>query len=650
MARIVDKDGNIAIYGRLSWGNFTDWLVTLCLGLIILLTAVSLGGVRPDTQWAILPLFAVLLTLHGIWLAVDDASPKRLSHIPFWFVPALLWMLCSVHWFSPAPWRGWYEMIYALQAFIFLWVLANNVRSRAHLWLLIIISLAPAPLALFNGFYQFFQEPQHMLGAMTDYGLDLNSDFLGRATGAFADPNSFAAFLLILLPSLLIMAGVTRLPKILRLLALYIALIFFVGIALTQSYWAYAAVVILMAIIPWFCFRRLKASLFYSCLVVLAAALIFTAMVIFHPFFKNGLERAQSNEGEGVRLVLWREAFNLTAENPISGVGAGAYRVAFEQSPRVSLADSPETPHNDYLLVLSQLGILGVVLFGIPILYVFICSFSLWRKEPFAVKLLDRGGTIMPPQRFFLSLGLAGTIALALCMTATFVFYIPALTLYGVLMFAILVKTTYKRKLTLPVHWIFRIEYFLLATCVGWSFYVLSSTKLEAHALELRARQQLGHVVDMRVHVSGNAKLLDQVLTLYEDAVLTDPQNADAWLGRSASLCQLYFRSPGEFERLAKKAVVSAERAVEISPLYWKTWAQLGVARSFYGEADLAEEALLKALELAPKNSNAHYYYAAFLSLDSEQREQAMISVRAALDINPKNTAARRLQQKLLIL
>ena len=372
MAANVEKHGNIAIFGRLSWGNFIDWLVTRCLGLIILLTTLSLGGVRPDAQLAILPLFVVLLTLHGIWLAVDDASPKRLSHIPFWFVPALLWMLCSVHWFSPAPWRGWYEMIYALKAFIFLWVLSNNVRSRAHLWLLIIISLAPAPLALFNGFYQFFQEPQHMLGAMTDYGLVLNADFLGRATGAFADPNSFAAFLLILLPYLLIMAGVTRLPKILRLLALYIALIFFVGIVLTQSYWASASVVILMAIIPWFCFRGLKASLFYSCLGVLATTLIFTAMVIFHPLAKEGLERAQSDDGEGVRLVLWREAFKLTAENPISGVGAGAYRVAFEQSPRVSLADSPETPHNDYLLVLSQLGILGAVLLGIPILYVYI--------------------------------------------------------------------------------------------------------------------------------------------------------------------------------------------------------------------------------------------------------------------------------------
>ena len=299
---------------------------------------------------------------------------------------------------------------------------------------------------------------------------------------------------------------------------------------------------------------------------------------------------------------------------------------------------------------MSQLGLLGVALFGIPSLYVFFRAFRRWRKEPFAVKLKNRRGTIMPPQRFFLSLGLAGVISFALCMAASFVFYIPSLTFYGVLAFAILVKTSFNRQITLPSHRVLRLEYFLLATCVGWSFHVLSSTKLEAHALELRARQQLGHVVDMRVHVSGNAKLLDEILILYEDAVITDSQNVDAWLGRSASLCQLYFRSPGEFEHLAKKAVVSAERAVEISPLYWKTWAQLGVARSFYGEADLAEEALLKALELAPNNSNAHYYYSAYLSLDEEQREQALISVRVALDINPKNTAARRLQQKLLIL
>ena len=650
MASIVDKHGNIAVFGRLSWGNFVDWLVTLCLGLIIMLTTVLLGGVRPDTQLALLPLYAVLLALHGIWLAVDDASPKRLSHLPFWFVPGLIWMLCSILWLSPVPWRGWYEMVYALQAFIVLWVLSNNVRSRAHLWLLIIMSLAPATVAVFNGFYQFFQEPERMLVAMTNYGLELNPEFLGRATGAFADPNTFAAFLLILLPSLLIASAVTRLPTILRILAFYIALMFFAGIAFTQSYWASAAVVLLVAIIPWFCFRRFKVRFFYSFLGVSAALVAFAAMVIFHPLFKKGIQRALSDEGEGVRLVLWSEALSISAENPITGVGAGAFGAAFEQSPRVALADVPMTPHNDYLLVLSQLGLLGVVLFGAPSLYVFVRAWRQWRQEPFNVKLRDRDGTIMPPQRFFLSLSLAGAIAFGLCMTATFVFYVPALTLYGVLAFAILVKTAFNRRLTLPSHGVLRVGYCLLATCAGWSFYILGSTKLEAQALELRARQQLEHVVDMRVHVSGNAALLDQVVTLYEDAVIADSKNADAWLGLSASQCQLYFRSPAEFENVSDRAVASAERALEISPRYWKVWAQLGVARSFYGDGPGAEEAFLRALELAPNNSNAHYYYAAFLSVDKESLEQALSSVRLALDINPKNAAARRLQQKLLIL
>jgi len=433
MASIIDKHGNIALFGRLSWGNFFDWLVTLCLGGIIMLITVSLGGVRPDTHLALLPLFALLLSLHGFWLALDRESPKRLSQVPLFFIPGLLWMLSSVLWWSPVPWRGWHELIYALEIFIVLWVLANNVRTRAHLWVLVIMSLAPSTLAVFNGFYQFFQDPGRMMGAMTDYGLRIHPEFLGRATGSFADPNTFAAYLLILLPSLLIAAAVPRLPVILRMLAFYIALMFLGAITFTQSYWATVLVVLLLALVPWFCFRTLKRRALFSLVGVVAATVIFVGMVIYHPLFKKGLQRALSEEGEGVRLVLWQEALALAAEHPAAGVGAGGYGVAFEQSPRVALADTPVTPHNDYLLVLSQLGLIGALLFGIPAFYVFYQAWQRWRLEPYAVRLRDSTGTIMPPQRFFLSLGLAGAIAFALCMGLTFVFYVPALTLYGVL-------------------------------------------------------------------------------------------------------------------------------------------------------------------------------------------------------------------------
>lgn len=649
MASSVDKHPTITFFGRVSWGNAIDWLVTLCAGAIIMLTAVKLGGVRPDTQVALLPLYSLLLVLHGLWLAIDCDSPKRLSHIPAWFLPALLWILCSVLWLSPVKWLGWHEMIYATQAFIMLWVLSNNLRTRAHLWVLIIMSLAPASIAVFNGFYQSFQEPSSIVDAMTHYPLALSAQFLGRATGIFADPNSLAAFILILLPLLLIAAAVKRLPAMLRIFCFYIAVMLMVVGSLTQAFWAAIIAVILLAIVPWFCFRRFKTKMLYSSLGGVGSILVFVALSLFYPALKEDLKQASSAEGVGVRIVLWKEALSMVASSPITGVGAGAYAVSFQQSPRVSLADSPSTPHNDYLLVLSQLGLFGALLFAIPSLCVFFKSLKTLNNESYAVKLRDSGGTTMPPRRFFLALGLSGLIAFGLCMLMTFVFYVPALTLYGVVMFAILIKISFNRRLKISEHGLLRLAYFFLLAGFAWSFYVFSSHKLQASALELRARQQLDHLVEMQVHVSGNAKLLDDIIVLFQDALVADDQNVDAWIGLSSAICQKYFRDPAIFEQFGARAVDCATRAVKLSPEYWMTWAQLGVANSFYGEAEAAEVALAKAVELAPNSSNGHYYYAAFLGADGRRRAEALSSVRKALEINPQNSAARRLEQKLLI-
>lgn len=649
MASIVDRHGNIPIFGQLSWANFVDWLVTFCVGAIIILTALNLGGVRPDTQVILLPLYTLLLCMHGLWLAVDRSSPKRLSHIPLWFVPALLWMLCSILWVSPVKWLGWLEMIYALQAFILLWVLSNNLRTRAHLWALLLIILFPSVAALYHGFNQFFQDPASMAGAMIDYPLRLNSEFLGRATGTFADPNSFAAFMLMLMPLVLVAAAVKRLPIILRIFCLYVGIMFFFAIAISRTYWAALMVVLLLAIIPWFCYRKYKVRFRFSLIGVLLALVVFAGSFFFHPLFEKGLRAAATVEGEGVRLVLWQEALAMFAADPITGVGAGAYATSFQQSANVSLPDSPSNPHNDYLLILSQFGVVGAASLALPILIVLISSVRAWKNEPFALKLSDRSGMIMPPQRFFMTLGIVGVVALSLCMMVTFVFYVPALMLYGVMLFSILIKTAFNRRIRLPGHWLLRALYFLVMACAGWSFYVFGSYKLEAQGLELRARQQLDHLVEMRVHVSGNEALLDDVVLLFEDSLLADERNVDAWIGLSSATCQKYYRNPSLFREIGARAVSYAKRAVDLSPHYWMAWAQLGVANSFYGDLEAAEESLAKAVELAPQSSNAHYYYSAFLGADSSRRDEALRSVRTALEINPNNSAARRLEQKLLI-
>lgn len=650
MSTIIDTQRKLNVFGKLSWGKSLDWLVTLCLGSIIVVTALHLGGVRPDTQVVLLPLHVFLLILHGLWLFLDRRNSRRLSIAPLWFLPVLVWMFISVLYVTPVPWLGWHELIYALQAFIVFWVLCNNVETRAHFWGLLVISFSPVLVAVFNGFYQYFQDPERIMGAFNDFPIVLPAQYLGRATGIFADPYTLAAFLLIFLPTLLVAAAARRLPKVLRVLCFYIALMVMAGIMFTQVYWAGFIMVLLVGVVPWFCYRRLKQKLLFSVLGVVVTSAALTLVVSFHPLFERGLGRALTQDGESVRFVLWQEALAMTAEHPILGVGAGAFSVAFEQSPRVSLAKSPESPHNDFLLVLSQLGVTGLILLGIPVFYILVVSWRVWSREPFGVRLRDQEGAIMPPKRFILALGLAGSLGFALCMTTTFLFYVPAMLLYGALLLSILVKTSFPKKLSFARGWPIRLTCLALVSIGSALFYNLAYHKLKSHSLELRATQQLDHLVEMQVHLSGSAKLMDDVMLRYEDALSSDPKNVDAWLGLSSALCQLYFRSPVDFEKHGSRAVSSARRATELSPAYWWGWAQLGVAHAYNGELDEAEATLLKALELAPNSSQAHYYYGAFIGADLARREEALDYIERALEINPENGVARRLEQKLQIL
>jgi len=366
MPSLIDKSGNIAYLGQLSWGNFVDWLVTFCLGGIIALSTMLLGGVRPDTHVLMLPLFACLIVLHGLWLAVDQEQPKRLSHVPLFFLPFLAWVWLSVESVSPTAWRGWTEWIYLCEALIVLWVLVNNVRTRAHLWVLITIALMPAAYAIFIGFYQFFQNPEKLATSLSDYGLQLSPEFLGQATGSFADPHSFAAFLLILLPSLLIAGLVPRLPMILRILCLYIAAMFGVGIFLTQLLWPLVLLLVILVLLPWACFLKASHRVWGSLLGMTVVVLAVLPQVAFSPKFQERATLALTEEGEAVRLVLWQEALDVTLEAPVFGAGGGSFSAEFEQSDAVSLHQLPATPHNDYLLIVSQYGLVGGALLFLP--------------------------------------------------------------------------------------------------------------------------------------------------------------------------------------------------------------------------------------------------------------------------------------------
>ncbi len=648
MSKSNHKAWTIDFFGEFTWANLLDWLVTLCLGGILVQTALQLGGVRPETQLMIQPLFMVLLALHGLSLAACRPEARKLYLVPLLFVPFLVWAGASIWWWTPVPWRGNYELIYFCTAFLFGWVAVNNVRTRSQLWTLLVMALIPVAQAVFIGYYQFFQNPRELARVSLGYPVELNAQYLGQATGLFADPGSNAAFLLLLLPCFIIGALVPRLPVIVRFLSFYLAVILVLGIALAQTYWAAALVVILLLVVPWFCFEKKRHRYLFAALGVGGAVGVFTLMYFLSPPFERGLQRAFSTEGEGIRLIFWQAALDIWKGQPVFGSGAGSFSLMLEQRPDLALAKLPLTPHNDFLLVLANFGLVGALLLLVPLLTAFYPALQRWSAESFKIKTLN--GMIMPANKFFLSLALCATFALLLCAVLHFIIYVPALLLYGVLMTGILVKFGFRRSVALPSFRFTGLLYFLICTVVGFTFWAHASRVITSQGLELQARQRLEILVERGIGVSGNFKLIDQVIRLYEDALIADPGNADAWIGLSMTICQLHYRNPADFERTGSRALEAARRGYGLCPDYWLASAQLGVAQALVGEIDGAFESLMQAIELAPNVSNAHYYYAALMGADTTMLEAALQRVRRALALDPDNAAARRLEQKLLIL
>ena len=651
MSSSTKVTGEIDFYGRLSWSNFFDWLVTLCLGGFVAANCLLLGGVRPETTLLLLPLLIAALVFHGFWLLTErDGDLRRLSLIPLWFAPFVVYVLASAIWLTPYPWLGVQHAILFLQAFAVLWLLVNNLRTRAHLWTFLGIILVPVGVGIFLACYQFFQDPKAFATPGGEFTVVMAPVFYGQATGTFADPGSYATFALIVLPMFLVAAAAPRLPQILRVLFFYLGLMIVLTVLFAQVFWTVVVLFLAFAGAGWFVYKRLSRRLLAGSLLGLLMAGVALFLFLEVPRFRFAADASPTETLIRERAELWSASLEMVQKHPLLGVGAGAFPVVLAQSENVSLPWRAKTPENDYLWILAEYGVLGFALLAVPVLFVVFGAYRRWRKESYSVPRKEGRGRIMPPQRFIMSLGLGGMLTAIVGAFFHFILLVPALAFCAVIGLGILAKSAFQSGLRLPqMRWA-RLSYLGLALFAALGLFRFGWPPLQASAQTAFAQQRLEQLVERQVHKSGNTVLLDEVINRFRFALQAYPRHADAWIGLSAAYCQLFYRSPAEFDANAALALEAAERAVDLSEAYWRAWAQLGVAQAHAGDAGAAEKALARALALAPNSSNANYYWASFLSHVPERRQEALRAANRAIEINPENAAARRLQQKLRIL
>lgn len=316
---------------------------------------------------------AVLAVLAGVTLVAVSCCRLRRpgpslaeTATAFFFVAVSLACLASPFW--PQTIYPWFVLAAGIALFYSARRLAAGGLSAERL---------AAPLALAALLVSLYSLLQH-LGSNP---LELISEGERQQSATFVNRNLLAGFLLVPLP-LAVTAAVLQKNRSLRLVYFAIFALSLLAFVLsrTRAAWVAAAVQVLLA---FFIFRkrregasRARRRLAHAALLLFA--LVAAALVVFL------LARPPGDFGEQLRnifnpkhkayrerWVTWRVGAKLFAHEPIVGWGYGMYRKAgnswkgpyLEEPANRDLVHLPPYPHNDFVQVAAETGLLGLLPF-----------------------------------------------------------------------------------------------------------------------------------------------------------------------------------------------------------------------------------------------------------------------------------------------
>ena len=611
-----------------------EWTQTALLMANLAWTTLCLGGYRPETMLVTCLLTGVTLVVGFVarfFRTVGEGSHATAS---LWLLPFLAYAALNVMFVTPVPWLGWLDWLgWANLTGVF--AIATGIRGAAPRRALFASLVGLAIVAVGLGCYQRFVRPDWLMLGRTQM-----EQFLGRASGSFGIPNSFAALLLLLLPATGALACRRRATAVARVWWGWVTLVLAFGLVLTISRGALIGLALALAAWPW-----LKAKWSWTrrvkiCAVtLLACTAAATLVTLASPHTRERFTQMVRESGELSRPVLWRAAWNLFLEKPVVGTGAGSFNVAFERHRPARFLDEPQWAHNDYLNTLSDYGVVGFALFfGAVALFA-------WRARRGAIAS-DRGGSdwIDAPE-FHGALGI-GLVAFALQLFVDFHFKIPALAMAFAVGAALalarreLAAAGESRAVTHGKNWIFLGAALAVAAAI-WP----AANLLRAEALRYRARQAIDRQATEGPEAPGVAPA--KAVADLQRATTLAPGHASAWADLSFALQLEAWASPARTLEVAKPAELAARRALALSVVVPEFWLRLGVALDLQGRFPEAEPAFKEALRLAPNRVHAWYYYAYHLSLDSARRPAAREALGNCLARDPGNHAAAALLRRL---
>lgn len=166
-----------------------------------------------------------------------------------------------------------------------------------------------------------------------------------RAYGSFSHPNAFGGFLAV---GLLFSFALGWMPMIVLLASTIV-------ITFSRSAWLAG-----VATIPFRLFNPFRPFHLLIILFFLAATIVAFSKPIFTRFDSSERLETKSLDERRSQYTTFDEVW---LQNPITGIGYGAYTAALERAFPGSPAWSYQPIHNSFLLMLAEIGILGFAAF-----------------------------------------------------------------------------------------------------------------------------------------------------------------------------------------------------------------------------------------------------------------------------------------------
>jgi O-antigen ligase len=304
------------------------------------------------------------------WLYVGKADAPAVPHLAWWPLSALvLWNALSATWaLNPAE-AGFATARWAL--LLALLLLSQMVLQRWPETLLTLCKVLIVNLGLLA-----------LIGIMQHRGIDPLglSDKFHSPVSLFANRNFYGSGMVIGLP--LVGYGLLQLPKAWRIAGIVTVVLMLLGIVISGTRAALVplllGVAIMLPVVVWRRYAGKKRILGLVAWLLLLGLLGWTtqyflgqkdAKLHYAYIWENGKEVTPQSSSLDFRLIGWHHTLRLAQERPLTGWGAGNWKMQIPRLGFQSYDDAgnfgmvvPLHPHNEFLTTLSELGIPGLLL------------------------------------------------------------------------------------------------------------------------------------------------------------------------------------------------------------------------------------------------------------------------------------------------